>query len=61
MVGAVEIVVPANAYITTRAKNGQLGIDVNSDNNPEPPGTWIWIGCDAVEECHHIFSELASA
>jgi hypothetical protein len=60
-VGAVELVVPANARITIRTRDAQPGIDVNSDNQPEPPGTWIWIGCSVVAECHQIYEELAGA
>ncbi len=60
MVGDVEVVVPSNAQITVRTRGTVPGIDVNSDNMPAPPGTWIWIGCDAVRHCHEIFAELTS-
>jgi hypothetical protein len=61
MVGDVEVIVPANARITIRTRHVQPGIDVNSDNEPAPPGTWIWIGCGAVAECHEIFADITSA
>ena len=59
MVGDVEIVVPAHAQIRLRARDNAIGIDVNSDNKPEPPGTWIWVRCEVVGECHDVFADLS--
>jgi len=59
-VGSDVVPVPASARIRSRVRDDVPGIEIVSDFDPAPNGTWIWVACDAVQQCHELLEELAT-
>lgn len=59
-VDATEIIIPETAVISKDTRGGRVGIQINSDFEPAPSGTCLWVSCVAVGEAHEVFDELAA-
>lgn len=57
-VGGTAIEVPASAVIRRWTRDGKPGIEINSDAQPEPPGTWVRVVCEAAKQCNEVFETL---
>lgn len=47
------------ASIRLRTQGHRPGIEINSNKEPAPPGTWLRIGCAAARHADVVFANLA--
>lgn len=57
-VGGTEVQVPEGATIAQGTWQTRPTIEINSDMQPVPPGTWVRVVCEAAKESNTVLKVL---